>query len=251
MKLTIRFIPMICVLLAAAWLTACSQKTNEHQGHQNQQHQPTGQSQPLRIEFNTNPAPAEAGKPVTLTSTVKAGNESVNDATVEFEVWKKGQKEHQKFGAKRQQNGTYTASASFREAGEYVTIVHVTTPKTHQMASGAFTVGQASGHSHGDHGDHGNGVQLHIQFPSQARSGKPITVIGHVQRDGNPLTDAEVQFEYWKEGEQKHEWTDTAERNPGEYLTTIRFSEPGTYRVKLHVEKGEIHDHKEETYIVK
>lgn len=40
-------------------------------------------------------------------------------------------------------------------------------------------------------------------------------------------------------------------RNKGEYETKHTFKENGAYKVKVHVRKGELHEHKEETIEVK
>ncbi len=41
------------------------------------------------------------------------------------------------------------------------------------------------------------------------------------------------------------------EGNKGEYETKHTFKENGAYKVKVHVRKGELHEHKEETIEVK
>lgn len=67
-----------------------------------------------------------------------------------------------------------------------------------------------------------------------------------MQKDNQALTEAAVKFEIWREGEEKHQYVDASEKQPGEYTTAnATFPASGTYTVKVHVEKGEIHDHKE------
>nr|WP_232345571.1 FixH family protein [Paenactinomyces guangxiensis] len=234
----------ICFALFALLLTACNQPANQHQNHNGQQNTPAAET--LKLSFQTNPASPAVGKHVTLQATVKEGSQPVDDAKVEFEVWKQGEKDHQKIDSKLDGKGTYTATTAFQDQGEYLVIVHVTTSKVHQMISGKFTVGQPHSHQ-----GHGKGLTMHVVLPPRATSGQSAPITAHVMQGGNPVTGAEVQFEYWREGEKKHEYTDTAERKPGEYYTSIRFPQPGTYHVKLHVEKGKLHDHKEETLVVK
>ncbi|MCA0173898.1 FixH family protein [Bacillus sp. RAR_GA_16] len=66
-----------------------------------------------------------------------------------------------------------------------------------------------------------------------------------VTESEQPLTEANVRFEYWKEGEEKHTYTDTEENSEGMYEGTTEMSDPGTYKLKVHVEKGEeLHTHK-------
>lgn len=252
MKRLIYSISFFSLAILTLMLTACQQGGHE----QHQQHkEPANPAIPqqISVSFQANPAQPAPGEPVTLNATVRAGEQPVDDAKVELEVWKKGEKDHHMLETQSKGQGVYSASATYQAEGEYLVIVHVTTPQVHQMIEGKFQVGEAKKeeHKHGQGHDHGDGLSMHVMLPKEVKSGQETKLTAHVRQEGNPFVDAEVQFEYWKEGDQKHEYTDTAEVKPGEYYTSIRFSQPGTYHLILHVEKGNIHDHKEQTLIVK
>ena len=96
---------------------------------------------------------------------------------------------------------------------------------------------QEEGHEHG----HGGNVSISLKNDEM----DPAVLVTTVTEAEQPLTEANVRFEYWIEGEEKHTYTDAEENSEGMYEGTSEISEPGTYMLKVHVEKGEeLHTHK-------
>ncbi|MCH5585892.1 FixH family protein [Shimazuella sp. AN120528] len=204
----------------------------------------------ISLQFEVQPTKPIPNQPVTLSAKVTGNNKPVNDANVEFEIWNKEAKSHSMLKTKQTAEGTYTITNTYPIAGTYNVIVHATTPQVHQMLSKTFTIGETSNKEQSHHsGD--NGLMMHIQLPSNAKSGQSTKLFGHIAQNNQALTGANVEFEIWKEGESNHDFTDVAETKPGEYYSTYHFKTPGTYHIKLHVEKGKIHDHTEQLLIVK
>lgn len=238
---------MLLGLFTLILMTACNQDNTGHENHQNTPQIPG--SQKLTLSFQANPAQPDPGQSVELQATVIDGNQPVTDARVELEVWKKGNKKHDMLPAKHSEKGIYKATATYQEEGEYLVIVHVTTPMVHQMIDSKFQVGQAQETSQ-ETPDSG-GLQMSLMLPNEASKGQNTKITAHVKNDGNPLSQAEVQIEYWKEGTQTKASSDTAEVSSGDYSTSIRFPEAGTYHLVLHVNKGSLKGTEEKTLIVK
>ncbi|KPC77568.1 hypothetical protein ADL26_02190 [Thermoactinomyces vulgaris] len=240
---------LVGLLTLSGVLTACQTNTKQTQHHQH--HTQTTQSTQLNITFQTDPAHPDKDKPVKLISHITADKQPVEDAKVEFEVWKQGAK-HQMIAAQKTKGGVYQATHTFKEEGQHVAVVHVTTPATHQMINATFVVGNPSASHQGTASDHHkSNLHLHIEAPTDAKAGTPVPITGHVSKANNPFTDANVQFEYWREGDDKHLFSDTAETKAGNYETRLTFAKPGTYQLKLHVEKGSEHDHTTRTITIK
>lgn len=68
-----------------------------------------------------------------------------------------------------------------------------------------------------------------------------------VELNGKPLTNADVNFEVWKEGSEESHFTKAEEDGNGTYLNKVSFEEAGTYKVQVHVEKDEVHEHQLQT----
>jgi YtkA-like len=241
-----RFAIFILLLISINWLTGCSSAENKP-SHQHAKQPAIPQS--LTIQFQTNPAQVEPNQSLQLISNVKRGNQPATDAKVEFEVWTKGQKSHQRLTAKHAGNGKYVASSNYKQTGRYSVMVHVNAPGVHQMISGQFQVGEPNQHEHSSH--HSHALTIHMMLPESAQKGKATTLTGHVQKEDQPFGQANVQFEIWQEGKEKHEFIPAKESKPGEYTASHTFSESGTYHIQIHIEKGEIHEHKEEQITVK
>ncbi|WLR58915.1 FixH family protein [Guptibacillus hwajinpoensis] len=92
-----------------------------------------------------------------------------------------------------------------------------------------------------EHESHGAHVSISLENDEM----NPVVLMTKIAEEEELLTEANVRFEYWKEGEEKHTYTDTEENGEGMYEGTTEISEPGTYKLKVHVEKGEeLHTHK-------
>ncbi|WP_158553610.1 FixH family protein [Peribacillus saganii] len=99
-------------------------------------------------------------------------------------------------------------------------------------------------HDHHAHGD------LLIEFDTQSsfNANEEAMLAAHILHDGLPLQEANVKFEIWQEGNESHKYIEADEESQGEYHAKTIFPEPGTYQVKIHLEKGdEIHDHEQNT----
>jgi hypothetical protein len=216
--------------------------------------QPLQPSLPTEVALNIQPADPSPRQQVTFSVTVQQNGAPVNDAEdVKLELWKDGQDQHETFPATKTGDGVYTAEKAFDEPGTYYVIYHVNARNFHNMGRQKFAVkGQeaAAGHSnHSGSHHHGNGVDFHFE-PAEAKANQRTTLTVHIAKDNQPLTQATVQFEYWKNGDKKHQFVAAGEKNAGDYAAQADLSSPGKYTVKVHVEKGTIHDHKEYTISV-
>ena len=237
-----RYIFILSLALLTVFAAGCGQlKPQETEEQQNQTQTPAQ----LNITFQSSPDQPDKNQPVELSSMITAENKPFTDADVEFEVWKQG-KEHQMIKASHQGDGKYAVTQKFPEDGQYHVVVHVTAPGIHQMISGSFTIGKNQNDS-GSHHHHDSGVHMHMDVPEKVQAGQTIGALAHVQLDQKALTGADVRFEFWKEGNNQHQFIETSEKNPGEYAASLSFPEKGTYHLKLHVEKDKIHDHQEIT----
>ncbi|MCA0993727.1 FixH family protein [Guptibacillus hwajinpoensis] len=94
-----------------------------------------------------------------------------------------------------------------------------------------------------DDREHEHGGHVSISLKKDVMDSRVLVTT--VTEAGEPLTEANVRFEYWLEGEEKHTYTDADENSEGVYEGISEFSEPGAYKLKVHVEKGdELHAHK-------
>jgi hypothetical protein len=233
---------------------------------------------PVEVALALEPKNPVAGEAITFGVTVTQDGAPVTDAKkVEFELWKDGQEQHEMIPAALEKDGVYTAQKSFAEPGSYYVMYHVTARDFHNMQKHPFTVkaaggntpatqpadhpkgahdghdsGQAANHEHGDdHGanhQHSSGVDYDFQPAETVKANKAAALTVRLMKDNQPLAKAAVRFEYWRAGEEHHQFVDAAETQPGVYGTSVTFSASGDYTVKVHVEKDEtIHDHKEYT----
>ncbi|MFM1653930.1 FixH family protein [Brevibacillus sp. B_LB10_24] len=161
------------MLSALVLLTACSKAESI---------QPPA---PLKAELKLTPETPKAGDTVTFSVTVTQADEFVDDATdVQFEVWQKGQDQHEFLAAQRRGSGVYTADKQLPQAGTYFVMYHVTAREMHTMKQQEFAV-------QGDHADHGTsatpeqqhseeqpGESLHSD-DSQSNSGSAHEHQGH------------------------------------------------------------------------
>ncbi|WP_283152790.1 FixH family protein [Guptibacillus hwajinpoensis] len=109
-----------------------------------------------------------------------------------------------------------------------------------QMNESSFKV-MISEEKTDEHEGHGAHVSISLENDEM----NPGVLKTTITEEEELLTEANVRFEYWKEGEEKHTYTDTEENGEGMYEGTTEISEPGTYKLKVHVEKGEeLHTHK-------
>jgi hypothetical protein len=119
--------------------TSCKQEreTNQHKSNDNNIEVP----QQMTLSFQVHPNKPISNKPFTLQTIVKTGTQTVSNAKVELEVWKKGsQKKHDMIATKEIKDGIYTTTVTYKDIGQYLVVVHVTAPKGHQMIYSQFQV---------------------------------------------------------------------------------------------------------------
>jgi hypothetical protein len=237
---------------------------------------------PVEVALALAPKEPVAGEAITFAVTVTQDGAPVNDArSVEFELWKDGQEQHEMIPAALEKDGVYTAQKTFAKPGSYYVMYHVTARDFHNMQKHPFTVraagggepasqpaehaagapdgrdsGQAADHEHGgEHGAnhrHTSGVDYHFQPADTLTANEAAALTVRLTKDNQPLAKAAVRFEYWRAGEERHQFVDAAETQPGVYGASVTLPASGDYTVNVHVEKDEtIHDHKEYTLHVR
>ncbi|QIZ67124.1 FixH family protein [Geobacillus subterraneus] len=241
------FLAMIA-MLAGIVIAACSNNNEQAET-------------PAMLEVKMDvPDHIDVDKPTKLACVVTYGGENVDDASeVKFEVWKHGDGDRQMLEAKHDGNGRYSVTKTFKEAGMYSVVAHVTARDMHNMpkqdvvvgnpeqaaAEGVISDGQAN-KEEGHH--HDGGVSMSLSSHS-FEAGKPVTLGVRITRDGKPMTDATVRFEIWQ-ADNKHEFIDATEKGNGEYEAAAAFANKGTYSVKVHVEASGLHEHQVEQVTV-
>ncbi|WP_060670444.1 FixH family protein [Rossellomorea vietnamensis] len=202
------------------------------------------------------PEKGEKGEPVSLSTKVTQGDDTVDDAgEVKYEIWKNGHKEESEMiEAKHEKGGLYKAEKTFEEDGMYTVQVHVTARDMHTMPKTEIAIGEVEGGEHGQagedhhHGDHESTVSIHLMKPDVVTAGEVAEMMVHVENKEDALEDARVRFEIYQEDQEKHEWVDLNPGEKGEYKGSYTFPEKGSYNVQVHVTKGEeIHEHTMET----
>jgi hypothetical protein len=265
----LRFILFIIVSMSFLLLAAC--ENDDENGSDDL-------PEMVEVEIQLNPAldQIEPNETFTISAKVTQGDENVNDAEeVRFEFWKKGaaDDEHETIDGEFHADGIYSIEKTVQEPGVYYVISHVTARDMHTMPKKELVIGEVeepsteeestdgeqanteedTDHSHGEgneesshDGDHASsGVILHIMVDSTIEKDKEIALVGHIEQEGKPVSEAEVEFEVWKEGAEKHDYIPADEGVQGEYTAKYTFGEAGEYHLKLHFVKDELHDHTE------
>jgi uncharacterized protein YdhG (YjbR/CyaY superfamily) len=186
-----------------------------------------------------------AGKEIIIETTVKEGSKLVNEAAeVLFEVRKSGQDKREMLEAKNTGSGTYQVMHTFSDQGKYYVIAHVTAKGLHVMPEKEIVIKGIEGEGTAVHPS----TDISIEFQSNpVKAGSSSSFEATVQWDGKPLKDADVNFEVWKEGSNESHFTKAKEEALGTYQNKVSFDEPGTYKVQVHVEKDEVHEHQLQT----
>ncbi|MES5956553.1 FixH family protein [Bacillus fungorum] len=213
----------------------------------------------VKVAVQTNPKEIKPGEKTEVQALVTQGKEKVTDADdVKFEIWKAGDEKHEMLDGKHKGKGVYAVEKTFETDGVYHIIAHTNAREMHVMPEVKVAVGNAkvedakkenSDHGAG-HGDHKSDTMIHL-MAGDIKANAESTMKVHLKQKEEALTGAEVQLEIWKDGVEKHEFIPAKEGNKGEYETKHTFKENGSYKVKVHVKKGELHEHKEETIEVK
>ncbi|RBW69651.1 FixH family protein [Bacillus taeanensis] len=258
--------------IAALVLSGCGNDDTQNQAENNEQ-----LPQLIEVNLSVNPENPQPNEEVTLQAVVTQGSEKVDDADeVAFEVWKDGEEEHEKIEGNHQGGGLYSITKTFKEAGVYYVVSHVTARDMHNMPKKEFVVGNIEkpqettdeeahhegnheehdaddSHSEDDHAvenHHSGGLVMQFMSENKLQSGKETVLTVHLLQDDSPLSEADVRFEVWKENDEKHQFIEAAEGTKGEYKANTSFSASGKYYVKVHVKKDDLHDHQENTITV-
>ncbi|MGF2614319.1 FixH family protein [Rossellomorea aquimaris] len=255
----IKKIGLLIALSGVLILGACGEQNEENSG-ESHQYDEGDTLHALEVELTTQPGPDELqdGEAFTVEAKVTHGDENVNDAKeVEFEFWKKGEEteEHEMIEGEFKEEGIYSIEKTVDEPGIYYVVSHVTARDMHTMPKLELTIGDvetehAHEEGHEDSHSHGDEVSGHIMMADTVKAGEEVELTGHAMNGDDPLSEADVRFEIWKEGEEKHDFIDASEESEGEYKSSHTFTEAGTFHVKLHIEKGDLHTHKEKILTV-
>ncbi|MGG1658826.1 FixH family protein [Brevibacillus sp. NRS-1366] len=239
----------ILLCTAALVATACGKNNSGETG--------LTSGAPVEAAFSFAPAEPVVGEAITFSVKVTQEGKPVDDAKeVKFEWWKDGQEKHETIPASLKSDGTYTAEQTISEPGSYFVYYHVTARDFHNMQKTPFTVKGSAGehapgtdagetHQHGNSAESDHQVDFHFMPADgiKANVAAPLTV--HLMRDNQAFAEASVKFEFWQGNDEKHTFVDAAESKPGQYENNVSFPASGSYNVKVHVEKGDVHDHKE------
>lgn len=224
---------------------------------------------PIAVDLQIAPEHIEANTAVTFTAVVTQENEKVDDADeVLFEIWKKGSEDHEMIDAEHKGNGQYVIEKSFAEDGIYYVISHVTARNMHNMPKKEFVVGNAEasddndhhegiadshteqGHDSSQHHDH-SAITIQFKTEDVLQVNKSTLLTATILADDHhALLEADVQFEIWQDGDEKHFYVRATEQD-GSYQATTTFEKQGKYNVRVHVLKGDLHDHSEQVVEVK
>ncbi|MBA4603008.1 FixH family protein [Thermoactinomyces mirandus] len=136
----------LCLSLILMPAVACSPTEPAAEQHdpapETHHHNHTPASTQLDITFQSSPDHPGKNQPVELKSVITAEKDPVENAQVEYEVWKQGE-QHEMIKASHQANGIYVATKNFPQDGQYHVIVHVTAPGIHQMINGSVLIGES------------------------------------------------------------------------------------------------------------
>ncbi|WP_379966649.1 FixH family protein [Ectobacillus sp. sgz5001026] len=238
-----KVIAVLCISLIA--LVACNS-----QGQNNTQKDFVPKE--VKVEVKTNPETLKSNEKIELQAIVTQDGKAVDDAQdVKFETWKDADQNHTMTVAQHKQNGIYVAEITFAEDGVYHIIAHTNARDMHVMPEVKVIVGNAAvtKDTSNDEHDHSD---LSIRLMADSLQANATSkMMAHVEQNGSVLTGATVEFEMWKDGNEKHEFVPAKEGMQGEYNASPVFKEAGSYHVKVHVEKDQLHDHMEQFVEVK
>lgn len=220
---------------------------------------------PLDVKILLPTSDISVNKEMTFRAEVTQNEKVVSDADeVQFEIGKQGEDSIAMLDAENGADGIYSAKYKFTEPGDFYVVAHITARDQHSMPKKDFKVTAATSNSSNtsekedkdDHSAHTEGhhhgeVMIHLMGTEKIQVNKENLYTIHLQSDdGKALDKANVRIETWKDENGKHDYTDAKEVSPGEYEVKYTFKESGTNFIKVHVEKGELHDHSEKEVTV-
>lgn len=215
-------------------------------------------NQPLTGEMIF-PEMIEANKQAKIEAVIRYGNEYVNNADKAYfkirESEESGNIEevNSKSGVKP---GHFYINKNFESKGTYFVTFYINSGEKIYEETRKINV-----HDHSDEenaavsnlGDENSESQSEVDmhFMKQQNS-EETTLIVHLTNNKEELKDANVRFEIWKQDadeNEKHNYLDAKEGSSGEYIATTKLDSQN-YIVRIHVEKEDIHTHKDEELIL-
>jgi hypothetical protein len=125
----------LLLLISSLFLAAACSRAESHPEHT------IDVSAPLEVELKVEPDNIKTDDTATFSLTVKQADKPVDDANeVKFEIWPKGQDDHEFVTAENKGSGVYAIEKKFAAAGVYYVMYHVTARDFHSMAKTEFTV---------------------------------------------------------------------------------------------------------------
>ncbi|MGM9987037.1 MAG: FixH family protein [Bacillaceae bacterium] len=95
----------------------------------------------LNVDVKFNPTSVKVNEEFTVQAIVTMGDEKVDDASeVMFELWKKGQEDHEMIEGVKVGDGVYELKKKVNETGTYIVVSHVTARNLHNMPKVEFEV---------------------------------------------------------------------------------------------------------------
>jgi len=240
-----RFQVLFILLISIFVIAACGKEENEKQ---------TQQAPPLPISVDLQvPETPDVGQEVELAAKVTQGEEVVADASeVEFEIIEETSGKKQMIPAELKDD-VYSIMTTFDQPGSYTVTSHVTARDMHTMPTKVVEVqGEATTapQEHSEGHSHHHGAVIDFE-DGTAVAGEETILSTAITFEDEPLTEAAVRFEIWKDGSEQHDWVDTTEITDGQYSARYTFKANSKYFVQVHVEKDpDLHDHVTKEYIV-
>jgi YtkA-like len=226
------------LLLISGLLLGCSANNDETEDAKD--------IHPIEVTIEL-PEKGDVNEEIELKAIVTQNKEKVADADeVMFEVWEDGKKDESTMvEGTNNEDGTYTAPYTFDRDGVFVVQAHVTARGMHNMPKQTITIGNPTNEM-AHHDQMEEGLSVHWMEPEMNPVGKPIELIVHVNKDGQPVENATVKFTIINEANKEIAKVDGEMSAIGEYKGTVTLEQEGHYKVLTMVHSGEDMVEKEE-----
>ncbi|SFL34864.1 YtkA-like [Gracilibacillus orientalis] len=211
----------------------------------------------IHVDFEL-PKEAEVGESVPLQTTITYGeDELVTDAEeMKFEYWNVEDEDNSvTVEATNQEDGTYSTEVTFEEPGTYEIYAHTTAKAMHIMPKKAITITgeQQENQNHESHEEtedaeheHQHGFEIKLNPLENITVSQEVDITVELSMDQEPYENARVRYEIIPKNGEKHDWIETEEVEPGEYVNSYSFKEAGQAEMVVHVtDDTELHEHEE------
>jgi hypothetical protein len=102
--------------------------------------------------------------------------------------------------------------------------------------------GQHAGHQHMEETNKPHKIKIDLAtHPSPVIAGQKVDLIGRVTDNDQPVPDAEMNIEIWRDGDTTKEKIAAKPDNKGGYIVTKTFDQPGKYKATLHTNVKDMH----------